>query len=405
MEELLESVDINSAQQFKVNNSWEFGYAKEIYDKQNQEKIGTQATGNRQYANYDTMSRKESRTTAINSLYDNISAEMTAMLSRDEVGLYKKGAMDEDMYEGEKKDKLRIENYSQDGILQSVNELTYESTMATKCEQRNSTKSSRKRKEKREKALQKHKEAVMAVSSLAFERFRMLGGIGGISGDTSIIRESEKAIIYEDFKASQTAKMKMIEAIRDADKYDYENNIKMRRIDNKRVIDMGKGTSDFFVSLARLRTRIKCEELRVVASKDYDRLSELLPQEQRRRYDAKEAKFQAAHKNERKGMEEDLGVAIMRVPDLICALNPGEDKASLLELAKKVIANPDGFHLKAAIVNKIMTNPGIASCIRKDMSGTQVPSSEDFVSLANELKQKLETAANSKSEGEEVNHG
>lgn len=363
-----------------------YGYEREISDKQRQAQIGYNVGGER-YADFDKMKLHDSRLESVKTVYYGLDLKMENLFRRANQleirAKFKDAVNGEAFYQDQKKDIDKVENYSQVGIFNHINELAYEYKAAQKCEQRNSTKDSRKRVEKRRKALSKHKAAVMASADAAFVRFEKLGlAISGIGDNTDLISENNKKDAYESLEKTLTAKQELISSIKDAEDYDTENNIKMKRVGKKRVIDLGKGTTEYFQKLSKIRTAIKVYDISVKMNSDYASFGDLVPQNYRRRFDQKSTKInQDTHAKKEKIISDINGIAD-RIPDLICALKPYADKAELIGLIAQ-FKTSDAEGAKMEFVNTIMAAPQILACIRKDMRNHAVPT--DFALLADTL--------------------
>lgn len=382
MEEYFDSMPITESKVLGEEST--YGYAKEIREKQLQNRIGGEG-----YEDFDKMKTLASRTEAVEAVYYGLDEKMKNLFNSanqsEILSKFKDSVERKELYQGQNKEIERVEKYSLTGIFDHVNELSYEYRAAEKCKQRNSTKHSRKRVEKRKKALAMHKAAVMANADAAYVRFEKLGlvtsGIGQ-NGDTSMISENNKKDAYESFERSFSAKQELISSVKDAEDYDTENNLKMKRVGKKRVIDMGRGTTEFFQKLAKIRTDMKVYDISKGLFADYTSFTELVPQNIKRRFEQKSTRANEDQRRKNEKILSDINSIADRIPDLICALKQDADEAMLKGLVAQFKTSDAEFD-KKELVNTIMTAPQILACIRKDMSDAAVPT--DFVGLADTL--------------------
>lgn len=256
-----------------------------------------------------------------------------------------------------------IEKYSQIGVLDNLQLVTFERTMAQKCDAKDSTKHTRRRKAKREKVFEKQKEALSAAAEMSNKLFqnKKLGEYGQVDEDTNESTKKYASAKYE-------AQMNYIDAMMEADKYDYENNIKMARTrDGRRVIDMGNGTSDYFASLYKLTSDNRIYDAENVVAADGTQLRNYLSGEEAVRLDKKTQALLDRHNRLKDSLTNDAKKCVDRLPDLFIALDSGlEPKRS--ELREKVEALKDkGAATIIGLVQHIIADPYIMATFRKDL--------------------------------------
>lgn len=256
-----------------------------------------------------------------------------------------------------------IEKYSQIGVLDNLQLVTFERTMAQKCDAKDSTKHTRRRKAKREKVFEKQKEALSAAAEMSNKLFqnKKLGEYGQVDEDTNESTKKYASAKYE-------AQMNYIDAMMEADKYDYENNIKMARTrDGRRVIDMGNGTSDYFASLYKLTSDNRIYDAENVVAADGTQLRNYLSGEEAVRLDKKTQALLDRHNRLKDSLTNDAKKCVDRLPDLFIALDSGlEPRRS--ELREKVEALKDkGAATIIGLVQHIIADPYIMATFRKDL--------------------------------------
>lgn len=382
MEELFYSGEVESARMDSNAKSYAYGYQKEISDTLAEWNVRTKLDG---YKNFNKMANSESRGGAIDQVYDNLNKNLTneklVQLLRDvdqkasadlinqlhkkinkgKYDRYNKVYQNKEVYDGESAEYKLVQNYSQESILDDAKEVVFERNLSRECDIKNSTKDTRKRRDKRQKAYEKHKKAVEEAATAAFklQNYSKLGN--------EVLDDDMKKAIFKNFDKSMKAKQEYISAFREAEEYDTNNNIKMRRVNNKRVLDLGDGTTKFFQTLSSVRTEGKVLSYEhLVHGELTSEFQNMIPDNEKARI---EAKANALHQKEH-GLGNQLGSAINRVaekfPILICQLLGSDDELEALRAHVKEFKKGGGLE-KASFANTIMTDPTIVACIRIDM--------------------------------------
>ncbi len=311
----------------------------------------------------DKMSSDSSRNEIINRTYDStLNATTTEAFENLQGAIFSKYSL----YDKEMDDKAAIRDYVQSGLERDIRELSYEYKMADSYDKKKKSKSSNKRLEKRKKAWEAHKEATLATGTSAAAMFNYNTRMN--------IGDVERKALYEYTKPALVAKQKALVAMKDADAYDIENNIKMARNGKKRAIDMGDGTTKFFQKLAKIRSDAKSYDYSVAIGMDYSNITGYIPKGEKKRFDLQKAKHLDNVEKSRIALEKDLDSVSERIPDLLQALNPN----FLVEDIKPLIpayVNSKDYEAKRKLVDIIMSEPAIVRCIRRDLKTDTLPTS------------------------------
>lgn len=367
MEEIIiDSTGLNSEKlEEKMPHAIKYGHEHERVYAVNQRK---NAENDKLFAadsDFKKVEQSGQRITAVNTVFETATNEMDTKWNHEPGNIYDKVnvAITRGKWENTDKQVEFIEKYSQTGILNNLREITFERSMAQKCEAKDSTKHTRRRKAKREKVFEKQKAALLAAADMSNKLYHNAKLEDNDEDNNYKIETTRKYAI-----AKRDAQQDYIDAMVEADKYDYENNIKMARTeDGSRVIDMGNGTSDYFASLFKLSSEYKIEEARQTLAYDYTRVTECLTGKEADRNRDKAKEFKDTEDRMKKKLNNDANKCFDRLPDLLIALNP-DLRAREEEIRGKV----DNFKNKSleskiTIVNNIIHNPFIMATFRKDM--------------------------------------
>lgn len=427
MEEYYDSYNLGDQATISNVKTYNYGYQKEISDTFKEWNVRIQKTD---YENFNTMANPKSREAAIKQVYDNLNNNMTneeqvkllrqveqtenpnlmnqlyQKINKEKYDMYKKAYQNKEVYDGENAEYNLVQKYSQEHILDDAKEVVFERNLSRECAIKNSTKDTRKRRDKRQKAYEKHKKAVEEAATAAFklQDYRKLGD--------EVLDEDMKKAIFKNFDKSMKAKQEYISAFREAEEYDTANNIKMRRVNNKRVLDLGDGTTKFFQTLSSMRTDLKVFSYEhLVHAELTSGFKDMIPDNEKARMEAKtNALLQKEY-----GLEDQLGSAINRVaekfPILICQLLGSDDELEALKAHVKEFKKGGGLD-KAWFVNTIMTDPTIVACIRMDMhmdvtdaekKASGLILKEKFLAIREVNQAKKQNQANAQNQGNALN--
>ena len=427
MEEFFESENVGDVLMSSNVKTYNYGYQKEISDTLKEWNVRTKLDG---YKNFNTMANPKSRGDAINQVYDNLNKNLTneeqvnllrqveqkanadlinqlhQKINKEKYDMYKKAYQNKEVYDGEFAEYNLVQKYSQEHILDDAKEVVFERNLSRECAIKNSTKDTRKRRDKRQKAYEKHKKAVEEAATAAFklQNYRKLGD--------EVLDDDMKKAIFKNFDKSMKAKQEYISALREAEEYDTNNNIKMRRVNNKRVLDLGDGTTKFFQTLSSVRTESKVLAYEhLVHAELTSGFKDMIPDNEKARMEAKtNALLQKEY-----GLEDQLGSEINRVaekfPILICQLLGSDDELEALRAHVKEFKKGKGLE-KASFVNTIMTDPTIVACIRIDMhmdvtdaekKASGLILKEKFLAIRDANQAKKQNQANAQNQGNALN--
>ena len=427
MEEYYDSYNLGDQATISNVKTYNYGYQREISDTLDEWKVRIEKDD---YKNFKTMANPETRGAAINQVYDNLNNNMTneklvqllrevdqkasaklinqlhQKINKEKYNRYKKAYQNKEVYDGESAEYNLVQKYSQEHILDDAKEVVFERNLSRECAIKNSTKDTRKRRDKRQKAYEKHKKAVEEAATAAFklQNYSKLGD--------EVLDDDMKKAIFKNFDKSMKAKQEYISALREAEEFDTNNNIKMRRVNNKRVLDLGDGTTKFFQTLSSVRTESKVflyEQL--VHGELTSGFQAMIPDNEKARM---EAKKNALHQKEH-GLGNQMGSAINRVaekfPILICQLLGSDDELEALRAHVKEFKKGEGLE-KASFVNTIMTDPTIVACIRIDMhmdvtdaekKASGLILKEKFLAIREVNQAKKQNQANAQNQGNALN--
>lgn len=368
MEELIFSTDLNSEQKMigEGKQVGRYGHVEEIKDVKKQlNGVARSQTLFAANSDFSKVEKHDQRKVAVDTVFETASNEMDTKWASEPGNIYDK--VEVAVTRGKMTDTdaqvTFIEKYSQTDILDNLQEVTFERSMAQKCEAKDSTKHTRRRKAKREKVFEKQKAALLAAADMSNKLYRNAKLDNNDEDEDYKKRTTRKYAI-----AKRDAQQEYIDAMVEADKYDYENNIKMARTeDGRRVIDMGNGTSDYFASLFKLSSDYKIEKARATIIVDYTHLKSYVPNKEADRIDRKGKEFIENGERMKEKLNNDANKCFDRLPDLLIALN-SDLRAREEEIRAKVdnFKNKD-LDTKINMVNKIIHNPYIMATFRKDM--------------------------------------
>ncbi len=395
MEELLFSVDVNSGQEYigAKKEAGRYGHVREIEDVRQR----INGIAGKEYlfddnSDFSKVKTHDKREAEVNKVFTKAAEEMDGHLKFNSENIYDKVKIA--LTRGKLAETDRqvefIEKYSETGVLDDLQEVTFERSMAQKCEKADSTKHTRRRKAKREKAFEKQKAALLAAAEMSNklyhnakldERDEQYEQDG--AGDY-IMKSTKKYAL-----AKRDAQQNYIDAMIEADEYDYENNIKMARTeDGKRVIDMGNGTSDYFASLFKLSSDYKIKNAKKTLVADYINLKNYMSGKEADRIERKGKEFIENDERMKEKLNNDANKCIDRLPDLLIALNPelevrkNEIRSKVDDLKNKALES------KISLVQNIIHNPYIMATFRKDMrelGAKQLPDENKRKELAGDI--------------------
>lgn len=380
MEEIIYS-DKGSEHVENLENNGTWGFAEEKQQiKEN--RYDDPSRKNPLYDEYNTSQKREEK---LNTIYAKLNERFSggddAILS---VNAYKNVTTNAELYENERRDISTFEKYSQTGLLANIREVSYENKKAIERQANHNTKHTRKRVEKRRQVMEKHRAAVLATSEMTFDHFMRNAYLD--------IKEADKKAMLELSQDGLNGIKQFRDALKDAEDYETEHNIKMLRVGKKRAIDMGDGTTKFFQNLCRIRTGYTTFKIEELIMQDYLNIINNAPQSELSRLQKKSNSKGVQMKNKRKKLNSDINAIASQIPALIQALNPNESLRSLKNFVRGFKANTD-TDKKLTFVNMILNSSVISMSIRKDIH-TQ-PGEADKISAANMFKDMfLEIARN-----------